>query len=532
MDLIDSETVVSSHPESHSAVSLQARRPFRRLSDDALIFLALFAMVWAIARACLQAVTGDEGEAYVMWVADPSVSAHWYGSPNNHLLISMQEWVFTSMFGLSPLTVRIPALLGAALYIAVSLWLTRLLTNHWTVRIPLFICLVYNPFLFDFFVAARGYGLATALLLCAIAVPVWCYFKFPDAPNTLIVASAISSLCIALSFTANFPFAFVGLAALLLLVLWALHRAKQCHTPAGRTLQRRVLAASLLPGLLVILLLPSWTLLHWQPGLLFAGGTSLRNTIHTVVEASLYQLNPRLANPYVYAVLDAIKRFLLPTLCGLAVVELALIILGSRSERDERSRKLLVVGALCFGTLAISLLAHRLAYHFFHLLMPENRTAIFVAPLVTLTIGAIASVRPHSHASRWCRGALLATLSLTALYFVMCLRLTHFREWQYQEDVKTGYDVVAWYNHNRAVDNVEASWFYYGAMRFYRELSGRETLEFTNSGNYTHPPDKQLYVLNGVFERDFITAQKLQVVYHGPHSDLVVAVRPELAGPK
>ena len=33
-------------------------------------------------------------------------------------------------------------------------------------------------------------------------------------------------------------------------------------------------------------------------------------------------------------------------------------------------------------------------------------------------------------------GALLATLSLTALYFVMCLRLTHFREWQYQEDVK------------------------------------------------------------------------------------------------
>ena len=86
-----------------------------------------------------------------------------------------------------------------------------------------------------------------------------------------------------------------------------------------------------------------------------------------------------------------------------------------------------------------------------------------------------------------CRGALLATLSLTALYFVMCLRLTHFREWQYQEDVKSGYDVVAWYNHNRGVDNVEASWFYYGAMRFYGELSGRETLEFTNSGNYNHP---------------------------------------------
>ena len=69
-------------------------------------------------------------------------------------------------------------------------------------------------------------------------------------------------------------------------------------------------------------------------------------------------------------------------------------------------------------------------------------------------------------------------------------------------------------------------------MRFYGELSGRETLEFTNSGNYNHPLDKQLYVLNIAFERDFITAQKLQVVYHGPHTDLVVVVRPELARPK
>ena len=62
----------------------------------------------------------------------------------------------------------------------------------------------------------------------------------------------------------------------------------------------------------------------------------------------------------------------------------------------------------------------------------------------------------------------------------MCLRLTYFKEWQYQEDVNRGYDVVAWYNHNRAVENVEVSWYYYGAFRFYRALSGRE--------NFAHSP--------------------------------------------
>ena len=48
--------------------------------------------------------------------------------------------------------------------------------------------------------------------------------------------------------------------------------------------------------------------------------------------------------------------------------------------------------------------------------MPRNRTALFVAPLVTITIGAIASVEARSRESRLCRGALLGVLSLTALY--------------------------------------------------------------------------------------------------------------------
>ena len=399
------ETAVPSDPESHSSASSEARRPFRRLPDYALIFLALFALAWAVARACFQAVTGDEGEAYVMWVADPSVLAHWYGSPNNHLLIH------------NP---------GVGVHLD-----ARIISSHPS-----------NPrvagcgFLYSGFAVVDQTddqpldGSVTAVHLSGLqSVPVrffrrgerlWARHRIPSLRHSgsclvllqvsqcpkhvdrgvchlVTLYRPVPSPRTCLSLSSGWPRCSCSF-------LWALHRAKQCQSPVRRTLQWQVLAASLLPGLLVILLLPSWTLLHWQPGLLFAGGRSLRNTIQTVVEASLYQLNPRLANPYVYAAFDAIKPFLLPTLCGLAVVQLALIRLGFRNERDQRSRKLLAVGVLCFGTLAISLLAHRLAYHFFHLLMPENRTAIFVAPLVTLTIGAIVSVRPHSRASR-CAGA-------------------------------------------------------------------------------------------------------------------------------
>ena len=56
------ETAVPSDPESHSSASSEARRPFRRLPDDALIFLALFALAWAVARACFQAVTATKAK--------------------------------------------------------------------------------------------------------------------------------------------------------------------------------------------------------------------------------------------------------------------------------------------------------------------------------------------------------------------------------------------------------------------------------------------------------------------------------------
>ena len=124
----------------------------------------------------------------------------------------------------------------------------------------------------------------------------------------------------------------------------------------------------------------------------------------------------------------------------------------------------------------------------------------------------------------------MACLFLTATYFVFCLRLTYFREWQYQADLKKVYDVVACYNHSRNVRDVETGWWYHGGSNFYRMLSGRETFApFTSS--QPHPSGRPLYILNGVFEQDFIAAEQLKIVYRGESTDIVVAVRPELADP-
>src|SRR5271165_3095742 len=88
----------------------------RVLQELALILAGLFALVWSIVRACVQSITLDEADTYFWFVAKPGVGI-FYPYANNHILNTLLIWLTTHAFGLSTLTVRTPALLGALLYI-------------------------------------------------------------------------------------------------------------------------------------------------------------------------------------------------------------------------------------------------------------------------------------------------------------------------------------------------------------------------------------------------------------------------------
>ena len=113
-------------------------------------------------------------------------------------------------------------------------------------------------------------------------------------------------------------------------------------------------------------------------------------------------------------------------------------------------------------------------------------------------------------------------------YYLLCMRLTYFREWQYVEEVKKVYHVVAWYNHHRGVREVESNWPYHNSLLFYRDLSGEESFSAITSER-PHPPGRQLYVLSSGDEEDFIRQNRLRVVYRGESTDVVVAVQPAVA---
>src|SRR5262245_23295965 len=109
-------------------------------ADFALLAAAGFAVAWVVARASIQSVTLDEAESYLTFVKT-DWPAHWYPSSGNHVLNTILIRILTNLFGLSDLTLRAPALLGAAAYIASAYGLCVWISSERLIRRPLFVCL-------------------------------------------------------------------------------------------------------------------------------------------------------------------------------------------------------------------------------------------------------------------------------------------------------------------------------------------------------------------------------------------------------
>jgi hypothetical protein len=128
-----------------SPIEYSRRRDYRPwLRNGVLILTALFAFSWIVHRARVQSITLDEANTFRYWVA-PDVPSYWQPHSNNHVLNSMLMRLFVSQFGLSHLTLRAPALLGAIVYIFAAYAFCNLLRRYVVLPWAVFVCFVYNP---------------------------------------------------------------------------------------------------------------------------------------------------------------------------------------------------------------------------------------------------------------------------------------------------------------------------------------------------------------------------------------------------
>ena len=147
-------------------------------------------------------------------------------------------------------------------------------------------------------------------------------------------------------------------------------------------------------------------------------------------------------------------------------------------------------------------------------------------PLCTLLGGVIAASPARSLVSQWLRRGLITVSLCLAFYFLLCLRVSYFKEYQWDADAKEVYSVLARYNHEYGVTDVGMFDLCFPSLNYYRVLSKRETFREFHPEPPNPPADKSIYVMSRVNQRSFIEKEKLIIVYRGRFSDTVIAVKP------
>ncbi len=443
----------------------------------ALILTGTFVIAWAVLRACVQSITFDEAFSYHYFAKSLALVGQF--NTNNHVLNSLGMWAATQLFGPSNLTLRLPALLGAVIYVATCAWLCRRIASRITLQITLFLCLTCNPFLVDFMVAARGYSLATAFLMVAVAVVIG------GAESKCWMAS----VALGLSFTANYSFAIVD--GVVLVALLARARARY--------------VACVLPGLITALLICGYPLANWKTAQwkdeLWWGAHSLEEMGASLMDSSLYQ---PVFGPWV----EPLGPWLLGAL-GIFCLIQAIVTRPSI--------------ALLSGITASTATVSWLAFHFFGLPLPLGRTAIYFAPLITLLAGTIAAAPTYGVTlANGLRRAITWTLACMAVYFLLCLRVSYFREYIWNADIEEMHRVLAGLD----TQDIQSAGIYQTALNYYREVEGPESMTEFHIAIPEITPGHAVYVLDASYWQDFIAKEHLRVIYKGQRSNAVIAKAP------
>jgi hypothetical protein len=463
-------------PANHNPDSGFARSPLNLVVCAAFLLIAI--------RAWHQSITIDEADS-ALFFALRDWPAHWHPASNNHVLNTIGMRFFIEIFGLSAFTVRLPALIGAAVYLWAMREIVASLAASAKLQCLLFAFSVANPLILDHLVAARGYSLALGFLALAVAL------FLRQSENTGRIA-----VCCALSFLANFSFA---IAAATVFGMALLKKPKQIR--------------SAIPGLLLVAAVASYTLANWPKGEFVHGAASWRETFTALAAASGYTPNEYILNPHL---LTVFQRFVPVAFTVLPVAMLLLLLVDLAMQPSTAQR-------LIFGATLIALAAHGLLHGYANMPLPKDRTALWILFFLQILAVMLAS-RPTATIAQ-------TVVGIWLVCHVACLRLDHFKEWKFDANsdrLFEAFECVAPYlRRDLATQHVYSKWPVVSAFNFYRAARQRWTFPVLvfEFGLEAPPPDRDVYFVELDGGQEFIDREKLTVVYRDKLSTQVLAVR-------
>jgi hypothetical protein len=394
--------------------------------------------------------------------------------------------------------------------------LSRSVLLHWT----LFVCLVYNPFIMDYLVVARGYGLALGFFLLAIYLLARTLVRRHEPGDREILNYAAGfSACVGVSLCANFSFGYANAFLLLVgFVLWSVQERKR-----GLFAWARLLLACAVPASAILLFVAGPVLADFPRAQLFWGARSLRDTWLEIYDASFGEFNRYLVNSTVADFLSKLKPHLVRAEVRFTFLSAVLMVFTGRLRSAAIKFTLVLAGALT-SVLFLTLLAHWLQFRFLQIPLPFERTSLFLVPLGTAIVGVVLSVKPSNLLDRAAWGFGIAVMFIISVYFLGTLRDSYFREWRICADLRSAFPVAAELSRRAGVRDFPSDLNYTGTLNFYRILNQVKHLDELQNFDKM-PSGKAMYVIPEGLYADFIRTEGLKVAYHGKVSDVVVVYK-------
>jgi hypothetical protein len=374
---------------------------------------AVFALCFY--RAATQSFTIDESFTFLRFVDLPLMEAFSSFNANNHVLLTLLMRGSRSLLGRSELVLRIPALLGCALYLTASYRITfSSIKRPWLRPVALAV-LTLNPLVLDLLVAARGYSLALGLSMWTL------YLTWSDLneqrPRRLWLAGVCAGLAIAANLVFAIPLCLLGL----LLIPEYARRRRFWQLIDGYAGPAAVVC-------FVLLFLP---LSKFSPGEFYFGVAKLSETSASLLGESLWQpFGGLFLIDALTSVAPGAREFFIekfaPTL--FAAISIAAAWLFIRRHRGAETTLL----ALVLSVLALSVTTWVVMNRILGAPFPMTRTAVYVLPLVGFA-GVLGADLVRSRAASLALSSI--TLFLATLY-VTELRTTYFSEWRSEAGMK------------------------------------------------------------------------------------------------
>ena len=462
----------------------------------AISFEGWAALLFALARtgvcayrAATQSVVHDEALTYIGYVSGPWSNVYASYFSNNHIFFTILSRLSIRVLGLSEFSFRLASVIAGFFLILGIYRVLRDAAISAPIRWAALVAIGLHPLLLDFSVAARGYSLALACLIWALAF-------------SMRGRDVAAGLLLGLGLSANLVVAHLGLG--LLLSRFAL---------SGEPIPKRVRALLSAGGCMVLVFgAICWGVVRSMVPANFAtvGLPSLQSSLDSMVMTSIRAT----VNPGLFGTVEA-TRFI-----EHVMIPAVMLLVAAAGIRMWRAGELGHTRFLPAATLGLACAGMVAGHYLLKLNYPTDRTGL---PFVVLA-GIAWAIAVGEFKNPWVTRVNMVFATALLIQFLTQFQTSTFQIWWYDRSAKQVVQRLAEECKGRepASVRISATWFQQPALEFYRIYKDIAALQPVARRDDTQLSGFDYYVLNTP-DTQSPEARRMEVLFSDPLAGVILA---------